>query len=440
MEDEASFEEVGGVQPDEGDEAHLDLYDIPDIDEGPMLGLARQFSVHSEESVYEGETLSFGLEAKVVVVGAGPVGLWVAVQLRLQDPDLPILVLEKHSEYQRSHILRLKSDSFKGCVMDDRLRALVSDWGNVVRTNVMEHDLLRLAFDIGVQVELFELTSESDIKALFPQAEVLIGADGSHSLCRRLFFGEPTPDFHMTLQHTFLLKYEVNGRTRPLKKLFEVYPTLKILNAILVEEHIGKYNSELDRTPITLQMIISPHDFSHLGRSGMRSVMTFDNFHDFPESIQDAVKVWINVRSKQIGDIPIHFSEKINALPLDIYRCSTLAKHEAPITFFLVGDAAFAVPYFRALNNGLLCGTSLARTACALSRGIISQDDAVRSYKKYTDQLIEIEFKKAKSKRKNIGAVNFFTQISSVVPWQINRWSSKHIKQFKQQLPDLCSR
>lgn len=32
------------------------------------------------------------------------------------------------------------------------------------------------------------------------------------------------------------------------------------------------------------------------------------------------------------------------------------------VSYFLVGDAAFGVPFFRALNNGLLCGSHLAHT------------------------------------------------------------------------------
>lgn len=34
-------------------------------------------------------------------VGAGPVGLFTAIQAKLYNPDLNILMLEKYTEYQR---------------------------------------------------------------------------------------------------------------------------------------------------------------------------------------------------------------------------------------------------------------------------------------------------------------------------------------------------
>lgn len=45
------------------------------------------------------------------------------------------------------------------------------------------------------------------------------------------------------------------------------------------------------------------------------------------------------------------------------------------VSYFLVGDAAFGVPFFRALNNGLLCGSHLAHTIVeVVNRG--SAEDA----------------------------------------------------------------
>ena len=44
---------------------------------------------------------------KVVIVGAGPVGLWTAIQLLKREPALEVVLLERHESYARSHVLRL---------------------------------------------------------------------------------------------------------------------------------------------------------------------------------------------------------------------------------------------------------------------------------------------------------------------------------------------
>ncbi len=51
--------------------------------------------------------------ADVVFVGAGPVGLWTAVQLKLASPQTKVLMLEKYTAYQRSHVLQVDQASYK---------------------------------------------------------------------------------------------------------------------------------------------------------------------------------------------------------------------------------------------------------------------------------------------------------------------------------------
>ncbi|HRE30351.1 MAG TPA: hypothetical protein PLD88_00115, partial [Candidatus Berkiella sp.] len=77
----------------------------------------------------------------VIVVGAGPVGLWSAIQLKLYNPTLNILMLEKHSEYQRSHTVKIDSESFKNSHPDPVFQKIIAPMTGLVSTNLLEKTL-----------------------------------------------------------------------------------------------------------------------------------------------------------------------------------------------------------------------------------------------------------------------------------------------------------
>lgn len=54
--------------------------------------------------------------ADIVFLGAGPVGLWCAVQTKILVPAAEIVMVEKYKTYQRSHVLKLAKSSFNHCV------------------------------------------------------------------------------------------------------------------------------------------------------------------------------------------------------------------------------------------------------------------------------------------------------------------------------------
>ena len=46
--------------------------------------------------------------AEVIIVGAGPVGLWTASQIKKRNPALSVLLYESKREYICSHVLKLE--------------------------------------------------------------------------------------------------------------------------------------------------------------------------------------------------------------------------------------------------------------------------------------------------------------------------------------------
>ena len=76
----------------------------------------------------------------------------------------------------------------------------------------------------------------------------------------------------------------------------------------------------------------------------------------------ESIKIWMNVKAQLYSERRVPGSEKLTALDLAVYRARefvTISRGQSR-AFCLVGDSAFGVPFFRALNNGLLCGTKLA--------------------------------------------------------------------------------
>ncbi len=85
-------------------------------------------------------------QESVVFVGAGPVGLWTAVQTKLLRPELDIAILEKNAVYSRSHVLKLNAKSLAGYPQDRRLQAIVQKFKQTphIKTSDIEDELLAL--------------------------------------------------------------------------------------------------------------------------------------------------------------------------------------------------------------------------------------------------------------------------------------------------------
>jgi len=93
-----------------------------------------------------------------------------------------------------------------------------------------------------------------------------------------------------------------------------------------------------------------------------------------PSNVYEALKLWLNAKAYWTGEKRLP-GEKITTLKLSVYTAKKAmaeipahpaAKHNK-VYVFLAGDSAFGVPFFRALNNGVLCGTHLAFTVARIA-------------------------------------------------------------------------
>jgi len=158
------------------------------------------------------------------------------------------------------------------------------------------------------------------------------------------------------------VKYEVEGEGKALTFWNQAYPTLKLMNHVL-QEHVGKptLKDGVQRTPVTLQFLVDRETFKRLKNASFRSPYRIPTHREEigPELVE-SITIWMNVKTYAVGEKRVPGSENITAAHLSIYRAKEVAIQRDGYTYYLVGDAAFGVPFFRACNNGLQCGSILS--------------------------------------------------------------------------------
>ncbi|EFC38441.1 predicted protein [Naegleria gruberi] len=399
----------------------------------------------------------------IVVVGAGPVGLWTSCQIKLLNPKLNIRILEKHEEYKRSHVVVLHHKSLEGHVAHPTLnnfRKEVTE-NTKIRTNRIEQTLSNLCKELNIEIfKNFNVNDMKSIESMFPNARFIIGADGSHSTVRGAVCGgelEYTKHFHTLVE----VKYEAIGQTKSLNTVMFGYPTMKLIGFI-VFELIGKVNKE-GNTPVTLQFFVDEELGNQIKNATFKNPLMFDkNRHELPDEVRNAVETWIAIRKKACDENAEMSSIKITTTKLAAYASNTFVKcsKSGGPTYCLVGDAAFGMPFFRSLNNGMLCGTELAQ-AISLDfagmkkkesifkslgtkiSGVVSQQiggrtspsegpvsDTMVEYANYVRMLEQKEYNLAKIKSSGLVAFRMFTRVSSKVPWQTNKFSQEEIDEI----------
>eukprot|EP00698_Gefionella_okellyi_P011463 TRINITY_DN3022_c0_g1_i3.p1 TRINITY_DN3022_c0_g1~~TRINITY_DN3022_c0_g1_i3.p1 ORF type:complete len:816 (-),score=158.12 TRINITY_DN3022_c0_g1_i3:1863-4310(-) len=380
----------------------------------------------------------------IILIGAGPIGLWTAIQIKIRSPQSEILLIEKYKEYQRKHVLMVHRDSLHGVPDHPLLQEFCKSVSHVIRTSELEARLLVLAKTLGIRLEFRAVNNvQEDIIARYPRARCIIGADGAHSIVRKQIFDDKMP-VNDTLAFIIDCKYEVYGQARKFRLADQGYRTMKLI-PFLAQEFVGKEKEGV--TPVTCRLVVNEEAFNSAKdasfRAPFRLYKDLDRLHP---DIQKSLRVWLNAKTMAMSEIRVPGSESLTAVRLSVYRASKLgttitatepgaAAHkdaEFQHAVFLVGDSACGVPFFRALNNGLMCGTELAKHVAKMMLSFDSNphaaSEAVRAYNKEALSMCDGEISKARLKKVGLNLGEFGVRISSRVPWQINTWGAKFIK------------
>jgi len=187
--------------------------------------------------------------------------------------------------------------------------------------------------------------------------------------------------------------------------------------------------------------------------------------HLIPKDVLETIIIWFNVKNEYAYGKRIENSEKITCITLSVYQSINFVHYDEKKEKYicLVGDAAFGVPFFRSLNNGIICsrklslciqlyfneyfsaihhGGFLSNLTFGLSKKInelhskFNSDKPLNGYNQYVDILAKKEIMFAQNKANFLFATELMNKINGIVPWQVNKWSTSKLEYFKEKRND----
>ncbi len=344
------------------------------------------------------------MQPNVIFVGAGPIGLYTAIQAKLYNPSLNILMIERNVEYLRKHILNIDKKSFVGAHPDARLQKILAQFEGPVPTIDIESRLKSLAQSLGISFEHEKVDNVNALTSRYPSAHTIIGADGANSIVRQeIFHDEKLKE--KTLQYIVEVKYHAKNCARKLG-FFEYAHALTKINHLAVE-NVGRESKHL--TPVTLAFFTDKetHDaFRALGVTAWKG-MSLNKLKKQKDpkiaSIAPSVLAWMEYRKKHTQEILIKDSDKIAAVAFSTYQSKAVVKYQNGKKFVLIGDAAMSVPYFRSINAGLKGGNYAAK--------LIANRLKNQNYQQEFEAIAHHEIRAAQHTNRLVHIGRFFTSI-----------------------------
>lgn len=336
----------------------------------------------------------------VIGIGAGPANLWCLIQAKLKNPNLDILIFEKRTEYARKHLLTINPSSFQRAHKNTGFTNMYQSFGTHIRTNELEARLKEFALGMGIKIEYTEITDVEKLAADYPDTKYFVGAAGRRGIMRKQIFKDEMLE-DTKLEYIAEIKYDVLGATRGLSNFWEILP-LECHVKHMTEEKVGKEKD--GTTPVTLRFFIDEDEYEQLSEARGGEYFTLNDADKIPAMLKATIDNWLNARFKLTEEVRVTDSERITVTELGVYASKEFVKmNEQQQNFILLGDEAFGVPFFRSLNNALLCGTELSE--------YLAYDKPLKQYAEYAYSLAISEIKSARLKAHAIDTADVFVSL-----------------------------
>jgi len=370
------------------------------------------------------DTTPASLKPHIIIIGAGPSGLLAAIHIAIDFPQLNILILER--EYPRTHEVRIDPAN----IHDEILRDEVNKLGTLkdkntrrVYIDVLRACMLRRANTLCISIEKVNVADARFVCENYPDCRTILIAEGAHSKLRKEIFGcdENAVDAY-PFQNIVQVQYTTAAPAASLS-LAHVHRVAQ-LSAYAFEESVYISPSS-SLCKVTGRFFVSDNIYAGLPLSGgtqgspMRS-------QDLCDDLKESISIWMNVRKDQEPS-----ALKITKFQLAAYACRDFSSRTHMRNWILIGDAAFAVPYFRALNAGAFCASHVPEWLRAFfSRLTVNRQSRLttleqqflrrKMFLKFAQELIMAASKDAVIE--TVNTILFFTS-SAPESSQLNQWS-----------------
>ncbi len=374
--------------------------------------------------------MTINFTPRITIIGAGPVGITTAAILSALFPAFQTTVLDHREVRKRNYGLSVDAESTAGIIelMDEVLlnkptpnstdeeilryerihsfRNIVADWGKggFVQTNTIEFSVQYAAEALGTKVirdnnfqnyltplkfkSLFTDSHQegdqkgNELKTLFKNTDILIGADGTKSVVGETFL--PEKSFQKIYQHNALLKYQVDGTQAPTHPKIGAYHTS--LAGEVAFESVSR-NKRDKLKPTTLNIFIDDDVFEILYRKDKDGkVIKGDAAHPYsiqelreeaqknPKVLKLLRRVLLQIKDKKVID------PSISVLPLAMTQSKHSYTEFEGKAVLKIGDANSTLILQRGFRKGLKEIAILARTMLQVSK---TPNDSKKFYAEY---------------------------------------------------------
>lgn len=302
-------------------------------------------------------------DTSICIIGAGPVGLWIAIQLKVLRSTWSVTCYEKRSQYERSHALSISSRAFEGMVewcpgrpAAAELALLKERWIPRTRTSTVESELKNLALTVGVDILynheiicLIDLTAGEGSK-VDKKYDLVICCDGAKGQSRQHLLSsvEPIDEIKQQPKNKFLgsllqVKFEAHGEVSTAKGQLAQF----LQNLPATEEFFnvlpGNFDSNKCSTPMTVFALLS---------SDLSETISLSSDIQEDPTCANLLSDLEAVLSEICNGGIVEGSMKTTILPVSYSVAPLVAGKIRDTPIFLAGDAAMGLPLEKGLNYG----------------------------------------------------------------------------------------
>ncbi|ARB92111.1 hypothetical protein [Legionella longbeachae] len=248
----------------------------------------------------------------VIFIGAGPIGLLGAIQLKLQFPEKEILMFEKYEVPIRNHAMYVEQSSFSGMDRSNGFGEVLERIHSKVTISDLEKKLREYATSIGIKIQYQEVKDFNELQEQYPQTDYFVGSGGLKGIIHpQVFNGEN--QINEPLRYAAEVKYKVSGTTRTLNKVTEL-PGVLAHTKHLVSEYVG-YLKE-GQTPISLRIFIDESTYQAMKGATFKTPYTLTDKDKIPPDLYQTLTTYLKGRKHLAQEIIEEGTLKISTITL----------------------------------------------------------------------------------------------------------------------------